>query len=62
VDAVLLRPLPYAYPERLVFLSEDSQQVPGMSISMADFDDWRAMNNVFESMAPYQADSVVLTG
>ena len=33
-----------------------------MSISMADFDDWRAMNTVFDAMAPYQADSVVLTG
>ncbi len=62
VDAVLLRPLPYKDPGNLVLLQEDSQQVPGMSISMADFDDWRAMNTVFDAMAPYQADSVVLTG
>ncbi len=41
VDAVLLRPLPYKQPDRLVFLTEESQQVPGMSISMADFNDWR---------------------
>jgi predicted permease len=62
VDAVLLRPLPYKDPSRLVFLQEDSPQVNGMSISMADFDDWRTMNAVFDAMAPYQADSVVLTG
>jgi hypothetical protein len=62
VDAVLLRPLPYRDPSHLVLLQEDSRQVPGMSISMADFDDWRAMNTVFDAMAPYQADSVVLTG
>jgi len=62
VDAVLIRPLPYAQPDRLVFLQEDSPQVPGMSISMADFNDWRDSNSVFESLAPYQADSVVLTG
>jgi len=33
-----------------------------MSISMADFNDWRAMNSVFESMVAYQTDSVTLTG
>src|ERR1039457_6647144 len=62
VDAVLLRPLPYKQPDRLVFLTEDSHQVPGMSISMADFNDWRATNTVFESMAPYSAARTILTG
>jgi putative ABC transport system permease protein len=62
VNGVLLRPLPYPDAGRLVFLSEWSQQVPGMSISMADFDDWRSMNSVFSSMAPYQPDSATLTG
>jgi predicted permease len=62
VDAVLLRPLPYQQPNRLVFLSEESQQVPSMSISMADFNDWRATNTVFENMAPYSASSAILTG
>jgi len=62
VDAVLLRPLPYTQPDRLVFLTEESQQVPGMSISMADFNDWRATNSVFESMAPYSPNGAILTG
>jgi predicted permease len=62
IDAVLLRPLPYANPDRLVFLQEDSPQIPGMSISMSDFDDWQKMNTVFDSMAPYQNDTVILTG
>jgi predicted permease len=62
VDAVLLRPLPYKQSDRLVFISEESRQVPGMSISMADFNDWRASNTVFESMAPYSPNSVILTG
>lgn len=62
INAVLLRPLPYLHPDRVVFLSESSQQLPDMSISMADFNDWRAMNSVFESMVAYQADSVTLTG
>jgi putative ABC transport system permease protein len=62
VDAVLLRPLPYKQPDRLVFLSESSLQIPDMSISMANFNDWRSMNTVFESMAPYNFQPVVLTG
>jgi putative ABC transport system permease protein len=62
VNAVLLRPLPYRHPDRLVFLAESSEQVPGMSISMADFDDWRAMSSVFESTVAYQTESVTLTG
>ena len=62
VNAVLLRPLPYLHPNRLVFLAESSKQVPDMSISMADFDDWRAMNSVFESTVAYQTENVTLTG
>jgi len=62
VNAVLLRPLPYPNSDRLVFLSESSQQVPDMSISMADFDDWRTMNTVFDDMAPYRGNNVTLTG
>ena len=62
VNAVLLRPLPYLHPNRLVFLAESSKQVPDMSISMADFDDWRTMNSVFESTVAYQTENVTLTG
>jgi predicted permease len=62
VNAVLLRPLPYPEANRLVFLGEWSEQVPEMSISMANFNDWRAQNKVFESMVAYQNDNVVLTG
>jgi len=62
VNAVLLRPLPYLHPDRLVFLSENSPQVSDESFSMADFGDWRSMNSVFESMVAYRSDSVTLTG
>jgi hypothetical protein len=62
VDAVLLRPLAYKQPDRLVFLTEESRQVPNMSISMADFSDWRAMNTVFENIAAYSPSNAILTG
>ena len=62
VNAVLLRPLSYPASDRMVLLTEWTDQVPYTSISMADFDDWRAMNTVFESMAAYQTNNVVLTG
>ncbi|MGH9789364.1 MAG: ABC transporter permease, partial [Candidatus Acidiferrales bacterium] len=62
VNGVLLRPLPYPEPDRLVFLSEWSEQVPGMSISMANFNDWREMNTVFDSMVAYRTQNVILTG
>jgi putative ABC transport system permease protein len=62
VNTVLLRPMPYPYSERLVFMHEWSQQVPGMSISMADFDDWRTMNTVFSSLVAFQPANMTLTG
>src|SRR5438309_5376076 len=61
-NALLLRPLPYPESNRLVLLGEWSEQIPEMSISMANFNDWRSQNRVFESMAAYQNDNVVLTG
>ncbi|MCA1591407.1 MAG: ABC transporter permease [Acidobacteria bacterium] len=62
VNGVLLRPLPYQDPDRLVRLSEWSQQVPGMSISYPNFVDWREQNHVFEGLAATQFSSYNLTG
>ena len=62
VNAALLRPLPYADPDRLVRLSEDSPNVPGMSISYPNFLDWREQNRVFSGIAAMQFRSLNLTG
>ena len=62
VNAVLLRPLPYGEPERLVFLTEWSEQVPNMSFSVANFKDVRDQNHVFESVFGSNSTSFVLTG
>jgi putative ABC transport system permease protein len=62
VNAALLRPLPYADPDRLVRLTEDSPNVPQMSISYPNFLDWREQNNVFSGIAAMQFRSLNLTG
>ncbi len=62
VHAVLLRPLPYPDAEKLVFLTEWSEQVPNMSFSVANFNDVRDQNNVFESIVAFRSQSYVLTG
>jgi putative ABC transport system permease protein len=62
VNAVLLKPLPYGASDRLVFLTEWSEQVPNMSFSMANFKDVRDRNRVFDSVFGYNSTSVILTG
>jgi len=47
VNAALLRPLPYADPDKLVRLTEDSPNVPQMSISYPNFLDWRESTKSF---------------
>ena len=49
VNAVLLRPLPYKAPERLVIL-EEHYGAGGMSPSYPNFVDWRDQNTVFDSI------------
>jgi putative ABC transport system permease protein len=59
VNAVVLRPLAYRNPDRLVTLGESirgRQAANGLSgqISVPDFEDWRAQNKSFAAMAYYQ--------
>ena len=51
VNAVLLRPLPYADPERLVVLWERERNVGQESPSYPNFLDWRERNQTFAAMA-----------
>jgi putative ABC transport system permease protein len=53
VDAVLLRPLPFARPERLMVLGERSPQRGHLfvEVSYPDYRDWQAQSRMFSSMA-----------
>jgi predicted permease len=64
VNTVLLRPLPYKEPERLVMVWEDAthQGFPRNSASAANYIDWRDQNQVFEGMAAIARQSFNLTG
>jgi predicted permease len=62
VDAVLLRPLPYAQPERLVQVTSRQAGGAGLSVCYPDFFDWRAQNHSFEHMVSYHDGSMTLTG
>ncbi|HTQ84624.1 MAG TPA: ABC transporter permease [Candidatus Solibacter sp.] len=62
VNGMILRPLPYADAGRLVFLSEDSADRPGMSISPPDLKDWQEQNHVFSNLAGYRSLRCSVTG
>src|SRR5262249_7036803 len=62
VNALLLRPLPYAEAERLVLLSETSPGTPRNSASYPNYEDWRARAQSFEGMAMAWPQNFTLTG
>jgi putative ABC transport system permease protein len=64
VNAVLLRPLPFANPEQLmqVWESDTSNVLVRGSASYPNFADWRDQNNVFERLASYHSNDFILTG
>jgi len=61
VHAVLLRPLPYADPDRLVVLRESSLQGES-SDAYLNFVDWRDQSRTLSSMGASRGDSFNLTG
>ncbi len=56
VNAVLLRPLPFPEPERLVWLRESNPpaNLPQASVTYPNFLAWRSQTQVFAQMAAYR--------
>ena len=53
IRGVLLRPLPFRDPERIVMLWQTHPAIPQLQITAQDFDEWRATNHSFDQMAAY---------
>src|SRR5262252_7988678 len=67
VNGVLLRPLPYHEPDRLVRVWHvpPAKSFPGMtkfSVSPANYLDWRSQSSSFEQMAAYGFRSFTVGG
>ncbi len=63
VDAVMLRPLPYYQPERLIAAESTNSREPGGSVlSYPDFFDWRSRNHTLTNLVSYHDNAFALTG
>src|SRR5437660_717348 len=63
VNALMIRPLPYTSPDRIVMVWELSPRGTAQNvISPANFLDWKAQNHVFEAMSPVRPQLDILTG
>src|SRR5918999_6603670 len=62
INAVLLRPLAYKEPDRLVWMNETGPEVANRWLSYPNFVDWRARNTSFEAMSTFRGWSMTMTG
>ena len=62
VNAVLLRPLPYADADRIMVLNESSGPGQDYSVALPDYFDWQKDNIVFEHLAATHKESRNLSG
>lgn len=62
VNGILLRPLPYPHPDRVVLLMEQTKEIPRFTVSYLNFVDWRAQAQSFESVAALRNTIVTLSG
>ncbi len=62
VHAVLLRPLPYPQPDRLVIMTEKDRDGDRMGVAYPNYEDWRERAVSFEDMASGRSQSFNLTG
>ncbi len=61
-DFVLVRPLPFHEPERLVKLWETTPGYTRMELSPANYRDWKRMSTSYDAMGAFVSSSVNLVG
>src|SRR5947208_4837717 len=62
INGVLLRPLPFKDPARLVSVTDFVPQQNSILVMDSDYFAWRRQNEVFEDMAAYTGRDLTLTG
>jgi len=62
VDGVLLQPLPYLHPDRLMQLRETSPEFARMAVSYPNFVDWKDQSHSFAGLAAYRWADYDVTG
>jgi putative ABC transport system permease protein len=62
INAVLLRPLPYPQPDRLVLVRERTNIFDSGSVSLSNYLDWRASQRGFTDLALFRRDDTNLSG
>src|ERR1700674_1840732 len=60
VEPALVKPLPFANPNRLVDVTESVAMIPRANLSYPDYLDWKRLNNVFSSMDVYNGTGYLL--
>src|SRR5439155_18986436 len=61
-DFVLIRPLPFPDPDRLVELWETTPGYATMELSAPNYRDWKAAAKSYESTGVYHANAVTMSG
>src|SRR5437773_4839642 len=62
INGVLLSPLPFPEPDKLITLHENKPNFEGGSVSYPNFRDWQKDNHTFSSMALSRTYAFSLTG
>ena len=62
VNTIVLRPLPYKNPDRLVVVWGNQAKTPKVPASPADFVDWTRQTTTLEGLTAYSGQSFNLTG
>jgi len=62
IDGVLLKPLPYGHPERILMVWEKPPGGDRNGISTLNYLDWKNQNKVFDAMAAQTGGAMTLSG